>query len=96
MVQGGRVVSPLADSRGRSLQFVGSPLVANGAITGIAEALDPMGPRLMTGARFIYRVTPKRITLRPIASNVRFITYNPSQRAVGVGVAGGGAFESGG
>ncbi len=79
------MISPVEDSKGRALLFVGSPLVANGAITGIAEAEAP--PNRMTGARFIYRVTPRRITLRPIASNVRFVTYGPSWRAVGVGVA---------
>jgi hypothetical protein len=85
--QGDRVVSPVENSKGRPLLFAGSPLVANGAITGIAKVMGPMGS-LTAGARFIYRVTPRRITLRPIASNVRFITYNPSRRAVGVGVAG--------
>jgi hypothetical protein len=85
--QGDRVASPVEDSKRRPLQFVGSPLVANGAITGIAKLMGPMGS-LTTGARFSYRVTPKRITLRPIGSNVRCITYSPSRRAVGIGVAG--------
>jgi hypothetical protein len=86
VLQGQRVTAPLEDQKGRPLVLEQPPIIAGVAIVGLAEAttvpgLDPIGDR------YFYQVTETSISLKPIASNVVFVTYDPGQRAVGFGVA---------
>jgi hypothetical protein len=86
VVHGHRVTAPLKDEKGRPLQFTQSPVIAGNAIIGLAEAVAP--PFVLTGERFFYRVTATTITVRRVAPNVVFVTYDPKHRAVGWGVSG--------
>ena len=85
VLHGDRVVAPLKDSAGMPLQFTQSPIVAGNAIVGLAQAVDQS--LMVTGARFIYRVTATGVDLQPIESNVAFVTYSPERRAIGWGIA---------
>lgn len=86
VLQGDRVTAPLKDSKGRLLRFaVESPVLAANAIVGIAEVVAP--PYVLTGERFLYRITTGSVEMHPIAPSVRFVTYNPRKRAVGIAVS---------
>jgi hypothetical protein len=86
-LHGSQVTAPLKDGQGRSLQFLRSPVVADNAIVGLAEAVVPGRVDVLAGNRFLYRVTAAGIALRPVAPNVVFVTYDPERKAMGLGVS---------
>jgi hypothetical protein len=79
-----RVTAPLKDRKGNALRFLRSPVIAGNDIVGLAESQS--ATYVLTGDRYLYRVTGDRIELHPVPTNLVLITYDAKRHRIAYGI----------
>jgi hypothetical protein len=86
----GHVTGPIKDKQGHYLQFAQPPIVIGGAIVAIADAVNT---QYVPVERYLVTLSSEKLRVKAIGKQAMFVTYDPLNKRVGLGISANGAVQ---